>query len=69
MPEPLKIDHLMADEQKTELSLEIAYVLFIDIVGYSKLLIDRASEAAPGAESDCPEHRGAVPPRPQRTIG
>ena len=29
----------MADEQKTKLRLEIAHVLFIDIVGYSKLLI------------------------------
>ena len=35
----------MADEQKTELRLEIAHVLFIDIVGYSKLLIDEQSEA------------------------
>ena len=30
----------MADEQKTKLRLEIAHVLFIDIVGYSKLSID-----------------------------
>src|SRR5436190_2419425 len=35
----------MADEQKTWLRLEIAHVLFIDIVGYSKLLIDEQSEA------------------------
>src|SRR5438128_14524 len=35
----------MADEQKTKLRLEIAHVLFIDIVGYSKLLIDEQSEA------------------------
>src|SRR6266850_1061104 len=34
-----------ADEQKTKLRLEIAHVLFIDIVGYSKLLIDEQSEA------------------------
>ncbi|MEY2485369.1 MAG: hypothetical protein QOH39_1017, partial [Verrucomicrobiota bacterium] len=27
----------MPDEQKTKLRLEIAHVLFIDIVGYSKL--------------------------------
>src|SRR6202045_2156490 len=27
----------MADEQKTKLRLEMAHVLFIDIVGYSKL--------------------------------
>jgi len=35
----------MANEQKTKLRLEIAHVLFIDIVGYSKLLIDEQSEA------------------------
>jgi adenylate cyclase len=35
----------MADEQKAELRLEIAHVLFMDIVGYSKLLTDEQSEA------------------------
>ena len=35
----------MADEQKAKLRLEIAHVLFIDIVGYSKLLTDEQSEA------------------------
>jgi len=30
----------MADEQKTSIRLEIAHVLFIDFVGYSKLSID-----------------------------
>jgi class 3 adenylate cyclase len=35
----------MADEQKTKLRLEIAHVLFIDIVAYSKLLIDEQAEA------------------------
>src|SRR5881396_996500 len=35
----------MADEQQTKLRLEIAHVLFIDIVGYSKRLIDEQSEA------------------------
>jgi TolB-like protein/class 3 adenylate cyclase/Tfp pilus assembly protein PilF len=35
----------MADEEKTRLRLEIAHVLFIDIVGYSRLLIDEQSEA------------------------
>jgi TolB-like protein/tetratricopeptide (TPR) repeat protein len=34
----------MADEQKTKLRLEIAHVLFMDIVGYSKLLTDEQSE-------------------------
>ena len=31
----------MADEIKKEIELEIAYVLFIDIVGYSKLVVDQ----------------------------
>src|SRR5215467_1030658 len=35
----------MADEEKTKPRLEIAHVLFIDIVGYSKLLTDEQSEA------------------------
>src|SRR5215813_7180914 len=35
----------MADEQKTKSRLEIAHVLFVDIVGYSKLLTDEQSEA------------------------
>jgi len=35
----------MPDEQKTQLRLEIAHVLFMDIVGYSRLLIDEQSEA------------------------
>ena len=34
----------MPDEQKSKLRLEIAHVLFIDIVGYSKLLISEQSE-------------------------
>jgi TolB-like protein/class 3 adenylate cyclase/Tfp pilus assembly protein PilF len=34
----------MPDEPKTQLRLEIAHVLFMDIVGYSKLLIDEQSE-------------------------
>jgi serine/threonine-protein kinase len=35
----------MPDNQKTKLRLEIAHVLFIDIVGYSKLVTDEQSEA------------------------
>ena len=31
----------MSAEVKKEIELEIAYVLFVDIVGYSKLLIDQ----------------------------
>src|ERR1051325_7911350 len=34
----------MADSQKKELSLEIGHVLFIDIVGYTKLLIHEQLE-------------------------
>jgi class 3 adenylate cyclase len=34
----------MADEQKTRSRLEIAHVLFVDIVDYSKLLTDEQSE-------------------------
>ena len=34
----------MPDEQKTKLRLEIGHVLFIDIVGYSKLLITEQSD-------------------------
>ena len=30
----------MSSEIKKEIELEIAYVLFVDIVGYSKLLIN-----------------------------
>src|SRR5207302_11217035 len=33
----------MADEQKSRVRLEIAHVLFIDIVGYSKLRINEQS--------------------------
>ena len=36
---------MAADEEKTKLRLEIAHVLFMDIVGYSKLLIDEQSES------------------------
>jgi TolB-like protein/class 3 adenylate cyclase/Tfp pilus assembly protein PilF len=35
----------MADEQKIKPRLEIAHVLFVDIVGYSKLTTDEQSEA------------------------
>ena len=35
----------MAEEQKTKLRLEIAHVLFIDIVAYSKLSIDEQRRA------------------------
>jgi hypothetical protein len=34
-------------ESKPELHLEIAHVLFMDVVGYSKLLINDQSEILP----------------------
>src|SRR6266567_5256108 len=34
----------MSAERKPDLHLEIAHVLFIDVVGYSKLLVDEQSE-------------------------
>jgi hypothetical protein len=34
----------MAQEEKTKLRLEIGHVLFIDVVGYSKLLVKQQSE-------------------------
>ena len=36
----------MSTEVKKEIELEIGHVLFIDIVGYSKLLINEQSERA-----------------------
>ena len=35
----------MSTEVKKEIQLEIGHVLFIDIVGYSKLLINEQSES------------------------
>ena len=34
----------MPEQEKTKLRLEIGHVLFIDIVGYSKLLVKQQSE-------------------------
>jgi hypothetical protein len=34
----------VAEEQETKTRLEIGHVLFIDIVGYSKLLVKQQSE-------------------------
>src|ERR1041385_1520946 len=42
---PAVQSRFMADEQKAKSRLEIAHVLFLDIVGYSKLLTDEQSEA------------------------
>ena len=37
----------MADDQKAKVRLEIAHVLFIDVVGYSKLTTEEQSEVLP----------------------
>ena len=42
---PLTFPGQMQDDEKTKPRLEIAHVLFIDIVGYSRLLTDEQSEA------------------------
>ena len=34
----------MAEEPKKEIELKIGHILFIDIVGYSKLLVKQQSE-------------------------
>ncbi len=34
----------MAEEEKTKLRLEIGHVLFIDVVGYLRLLLKQQSE-------------------------
>jgi len=39
----------MAEAQKKEITLEIGHVLFIDICGYTKLLIHEQLEIARGA--------------------
>jgi len=46
----------MADEQKAK-RLEIAHVLFMDIVGYSKLLTDETIRSASGVEPGRAQHR------------
>jgi hypothetical protein len=65
----------MPTEGKPNLQLEIAHVLFIDIVGYSKLLIDDQRELqqqlnqivrnthANGTKALPPIHLGMRPPR------
>ena len=47
-------------EPKSELRLEIAHVLFIDIVGYSKRLIDEQHELLQDLirSSEAPRHFG-----------
>ena len=47
----------MPDEQKSKLRLEIAHVLFIDIVGYSKLLITSKANCWSSSREWCATHR------------
>src|SRR3954467_4983527 len=42
---PTTANSRMADESQSRIELEIGHVLFIDIVGYSKLLINEQTEA------------------------
>src|SRR5713226_4080501 len=37
-------EHISAEQQKPDLTLEIAYLLLIDVVGYSKLLVNEQIE-------------------------
>ena len=46
----------------SDLKFEIGHVLFIDIVGYSKLLINRAKRAVRNVEKDRARNR-TVPDR------
>jgi hypothetical protein len=55
----------MAGEQKQELRLAIAHVLFIDIVGYSKLLTEEQSEALQKLNELV---RGTARPRPPTSL-
>jgi hypothetical protein len=52
----------MATEPQAALRLEIGHVLFIDIVGYSKLLITEQSQQLQTPKANRAKH-GAIPPR------
>jgi hypothetical protein len=52
----------MAAETQKEIGLEIGHVLFIDIVGYSKLLITEQSQQLQTPKASRVKH-GAIPPR------
>jgi len=55
----------MATEAKPHLHLEIAHVLFVDIVGYSKLLIDEQKELQQTSMTSIRAPKNS-PPRPPR---
>ena len=51
----------MPTDHPPEVKFEIGHVLFIDIVGYSKLLINEAERANSTVKTDCARY-GAVSP-------
>ena len=53
-------DAQMSAEVKKEIELELAHVLFVDIVGYSKLLITRADVEHPELQLRMGIHSGPV---------
>ena len=55
----------MATEAKPHLHLEIAHVLFVDIVGYSKLLIDEQKELQQTSMTSIRASKNSLP-RPPR---
>ena len=52
----------MSPETKPEIRLQIGHVLYIDIVGYSKLLMHEQTAQLEILEEDCPWHR-TIPQR------
>ena len=46
----------MPSDRSPDVKFDIGHVLFLDIVGGSKLNIDEQSDPARDAESDCPQH-------------
>ena len=59
----------MSTAIKPNLQLEIGHVLFIDVVGYSKVLIDDQRELAATTESNRPWHSTVPRVRNSRQTG
>ena len=55
----------MSTEVQKDIQLEIAYVLFIDIVGYSKRLITDQSEQLQKLKRSCREPNSSGGPKPK----
>ena len=51
---------IMAADATKEIELEIGHVLFIDIVGYSKLSVNEQHASGGGTKPDCSRFR-AIP--------